>query len=235
MTCQLSIVATPGAYLRIGRDDEAGDIYYVPDDGITYCGTVPRVCYSVVQFRLTPWGSWDSGYGCPRQTFDATNTCYLQGFMPPLEDYSAVTDKLCGRVYRDMAHPAGGIDIVAIDFEATRLISTVAKTDANGWWEVSLPATGLGGDLWVHDPTWGTVPVLGAPYSDIVLGARLGGAGIAVPKYAYVEDIPHLLNSGPQVSYYVAGEETITLGSQPFEEGESLPGQYRATYTAANP
>lgn len=167
----LTINATPGAYLRVGVLDDAGHNYAVPPSGVVEATGLTEGRHSIVQYRRSG-SSWDPSWGCPR-VIAAVNTEENNDVtMPPLEYYSPSGDVICGRVYQRMGVPAPEIDIIIVDTESAEIVGVAATTDAEGFWSVQVPPEGLGGDLYILDTTWGSLPVLGTPYSDVVLGAR---------------------------------------------------------------
>ena len=168
----LQITATAGALLRVGALDAPGATYTVPSGGTVSLTGLPAGEHSIVQFRRTGGGLWDATYGCPRRLVTIAPGQAAQITMPALEQYSPGADLVAGRVYLRMGLPAAGVDIVAINWERCEVAGTVATTDAEGYWEAQFPPAGFGGDLWIHDPVHGSMPVIGFPYSDVVLGAR---------------------------------------------------------------
>ena len=168
----LQIAATAGALLRVGTLDAPGATYTVPSGGTVSLTGLPAGEHSIVQFRRTGGGLWDDRYGCPRRLVTIAPGQAAQITMPALEQYSPGADLVAGRVYLRMGLPAAGVDIVAINWERCEVVGTVATTDAEGYWEAQFPPAGFGGDLWIHDPVHGSMPVIGFPYSDVVLGAR---------------------------------------------------------------
>ena len=168
----LSVSGTPGAMLRIGTLDDHGQVYLVPQDGPVTVTGLPAGEHSIVQFKRNAWGEWDPAWGCPRVIAEIVpgQTTYVT--MPAMEQYDPGGALYAGRVYLRMGVPAAGIAIVAIDWVNCEIVGTVAATDGDGYWEAEIPEQGFGGDLWIHDATWGTIPVIGFPYSDVVLGAR---------------------------------------------------------------
>jgi hypothetical protein len=169
---RLRIIATPGAYVRVGILDDMGQQYAVPGSGVVEIGGLPTAEYGIVQFRLTGWGAWDASYGCPRASAEVREGETSEVTLVALEDYSGQGDLVCGRVYERIGRPAAGVSVVAVDVENARIAGTVATTDEYGYWSATVPEAGLGGELWVLDERWGCVPIIGAPYSDVVLGAR---------------------------------------------------------------
>ncbi len=169
----LQITATPGACLRVATLDDIGALYPVPASGVVQVTGLPSGTHEVAQFRLDAWGAWDSNYGCPRAEVEVEEGKAVSLTMAPIEDYSGREDLVCGRVYQRPGVPAGGIRIVAVDFDSYSIVGTVATTGGDGYWSATATAQGLGGDLWILDSTWGCVPIIGTPYSDVVLGARV--------------------------------------------------------------
>lgn len=280
----LRVTATPGAYLRIGTMDDAGEVYGVPESGQVTVSGLPHSDHTVVQFRRNAWGDWDPGWGCARRVVEVQQGTETELLMPPLEAYDPGGETVCGRVYERAGVPASGLSVVIVDMEKCQVVGSAATTNSEGYWTATIPTEGFGGELCIHDPTWGSVPVLGWPYSDLVLGARAysswddtyrpeawrkGSFGhknfpyvrgalwvedaetgekfeveeasyggwvtkATLPKYRYVADVGQLVNQGTVVrSYNVVEEEGLlesgfTLGSQPFEDYESSPGQFRA-------
>ncbi len=282
---RLSITGTPGAWVRVGPLDDAGGAYQMPPAGNLQLSGLVQGEYSIVQFKRMAWGAWDANWGCPRAITEVRMGETSSIALSPMEDYGGVGNQACGRVYERIGVPAAGIDVVIIDTESAELVGVAATTDGSGFWSVEIPPEGLGGDLFIHDQDWGSMPVLGLPYSDVVLGARacadwqemfkpeawrkgmLGhnnfqyvpgamrvedlegnevsatteapyGGWVSVetlPKYVYVDDVEELVINGPQLWHYrlVSGDQIVDpdfiLRTQPFEDNETLPGQFRAT------
>ncbi len=168
---RLTITATPDAYLRVGTLDDAGQSYQVPPSGTVEITGLPAGEHNIVQFKRTG-SDWDACWGCPRVTAEVTagETTAVQ--MPPLEYYSSAGDIACGRVYLRPGVPAAGIDITIVDTEFGEIVGVAATTNESGYWSVEIPPEGLGGDLYILDEQWGSLPIVGFPYSDVVLGAR---------------------------------------------------------------
>ena len=173
----LTIHATAGAYVRVGTLDDAGQNYQVGAGTVQVTG-LPTGEHSIVQYKRTPGGEWDPCWGCPRVIATVTEGQTTEVTMPAMTYYAPGGDVVCGRVYQRMGVPAAGIDIVVVDTEVGEIVGVAATTDGEGFWSVDIPPEGLGGDLYILDPTWGSVPVLGSPYSDVVLGARAYAASI---------------------------------------------------------
>lgn len=173
----LTIHATAGAYLRVGTLDDAGQNYSVPPSGVVDVTGLPAGEHSIVQYQRSG-GDWDPYWGCPRVIAEVQGGQTTGVTMPPLEDYGPTSDVVCGRVYQRMGVPAPGIDLVVVDTEVGEIVGVVATTDEEGFWSAEVPPEGLGGQLYILDPTWGSVRVLGNPYSDVVLGARAYTASI---------------------------------------------------------
>ena len=169
---ELTITATPGAYVKLGTVDDTGATYAVPPSGELVISELPSCEHTIVQFKRTLGGNWDSTWGCARRLVKLEAEATTAVEMPPMEEYPLESDEVAGRVYERAGIPAAGIEIVAIDVETCEIVGTVATTNGEGFWSAEIPENGFGGDLYVHDPYWGSVPVLGSPYSDIVLGAR---------------------------------------------------------------
>jgi len=167
----LQISAAPGANLLVGTLDNPGQPYTVPPGGVVNVSGLPEEEHSIVAFKLTPWGAWDQTWGCPRVIAQVSRGETTSVAMAPMEHYTE-PNFLCGRVYERFGVPAAGLDIVAIDLETCEVVGVIATTNGEGYWWVNVPPEGLGGQLFVHDPAWGSMPVLGTPYSDVVLGAR---------------------------------------------------------------
>ena len=126
----------------------------------------------MVQFRRNAWGEWDAAYGCARKTVVVAEGETAEVDLGAMETYDPGAGVIAGRVYEQMGHPAAGVAIVTLNYETGEFGAAIAETDGDGYWEVEIPPEGLGGDPWIHDQTWGSLPVLGFPYSDVVLGAR---------------------------------------------------------------
>lgn len=167
----LAITAEPGTSLLVGTLDNPGQPYTVGAGGVVTISGLPQAEHSIVAFKLTPWGAWDQSWGCPRVTVEVLRGETSSLTMPPMEQYTD-PNVICGRAYERPGVPAAGIDIVAVDPESCEVVGVIATTDDEGFWSVIIPPEGLGGEPAVHDPKWGSVPVLGMPYSDVVLGAR---------------------------------------------------------------
>ncbi len=282
---QLTVHATPDAYLRVGTLDDGGQTYQVPPSGTVQVSSLPAGEHSIVQFKRLVGGQWDAEWGCPRVVAKVKPGKTTTVDMPALEYYSAAGDVICGRVYQRLGVPASGIDITIVDTEFAEIVGVAATTDGQGYWSVEIPPEGLGGQLYILDQTWGSLPIIGFPYSDVVLGARTyagwmeefkpecwrtGSYGHhnfqylpdemiirdndtshsygtrevpyggyittqTLPKYKYIASILELLIYGPQLKSYaiVAGGEVVvpdfSLRSQPFEDGPTLAGNFRAT------
>jgi hypothetical protein len=172
----LEIVGAPGAFVRVGPMDDVGQVYEVPESGVVALGNLPIGEHTVVQFRRTPWGTWDSTWGCPRAVVSVIGGTTVRLTLPPMEPYPPEGGLVAGRVYERPGVPCAGIAVQIINTETGEIVGTAAVTDENGFWSATIPENGFGGDLWIHDARWGSVPVVGYPYSDIVLGARLYSA-----------------------------------------------------------
>jgi hypothetical protein len=171
----LDIDAEPGAKLRVGTLDDPGTEYTVPPSGTVTVTGLPQAEHSVVAYKLTSWGTWDQSYGCARRAAGAVRGATTSVSVGPMEEYTD-PDMICGRVYERPGVPAAGIAIVLIDTIACEIVGTLTTTDGDGYWEAEIPPEGLGGEPAIHDGQWGSVPVLGTPYSDVVLGARVYAA-----------------------------------------------------------
>ena len=171
----LAISAEPGATLRVGTLDDPGQAYTVPPGGTVTLTGLPEAEHHIVAYKLTAWSTWDQSYGCARQVAQVKRGTTTSVNMGSMECYTD-PDVICGRVYERPGVPAAGIAVVLIDPVQCEIIETLGTTDAQGWWEAEVPAGGLGGQPAIHDATWGSLPVLGMPYSDVVLGARVYSA-----------------------------------------------------------
>ena len=169
---ELVITGTVGAMLRVGTLDDGGQFYTVSALGEVNVSGLPAGEQSIVQFKRNAWGEWDDQWGCPRELVELECGETKAVTMGEMEYYDLWEDTVAGRVHERMGVPAAGIDIVAIDWETAEVVCTIATTDSDGYWEAELPEEGFGGDPWIHDGKWGSVPILGFPYSDVVLGAR---------------------------------------------------------------
>lgn len=169
---RLEISGEPGAWVRVGVFDEAGDAYLIPTGGTVTVTGLPSGEHTVVQFRRNAWGEWDSAYGCARKSVVVREGQTVEVEMGALRYYAPEAGVIAGRVYERMGRPAAGLAIVPLNYETGEFGEPIAETDENGYWEVEIPQGGLGGDPWVHDEVWGSVPVLGYPYADVVLGAK---------------------------------------------------------------
>ncbi|MEN6304626.1 MAG: hypothetical protein ABFD96_17985 [Armatimonadia bacterium] len=279
---KLRVDGEPGAMVRVSTLDGRGQSYLVAEGG-TLIERLPSGEHSVVQFKRGAWGDWDPEWGCARQTVTVVEGETVSVSMGLMEYYDPGAGLIAGRVYERMGVPASGVAIVAVNFETGEIGETLATTDEGGYWEVEIPEEGLGGDLWICDGKWGSVPLLGFPYSDVVLGARAYSAWAAMyqpeawrkgprghanfpyvpeamwlvdnedgttyktvetayggwvtaealPKYRCLS-VEELLTGGPQLKEYsLHSSSGVVLGScyldaQPFEDYETLPGQYRA-------
>jgi len=181
LSATLEITGEPGTSLLVGTMDNPGVPCSVPAEGVVTIQDLPQAENSIVAFKLTSWGAWDQEWGCPRAIAQTVRGETTRVTLPPLEHYTT-PEVLCGRVYERPGVPAQGIGISVLDMEAFEIIAVVTHTDADGWWTVTIPPEGLGGELLIHDPTWGSVPVLGIPYSDIVLGARAYASNYEIYK-----------------------------------------------------
>ncbi len=179
---RLIVYGEPGAWIRVGTLDEAGQSYLIPPEGFVIIEGLPAGEHNIVQFKLTSAGEWDSCWGCPRAiaTVNEGETAYIE--MGAMEWHDPAGSLIAGRVYERMGLPAAGIAIVPIDFETGHILAPIAYTDENGYWEAEIPAQGLGGDPWIYDERWGCLPIIGFPYSDIVLGARAYAAFVEMFK-----------------------------------------------------
>jgi len=173
----LNIYATAGAYLRVGTLDDAGQNYLVPPSGLVEITGLPTGEHSIVQYRRSG-GDWDPDWGCPRVIAEVQAGQTTNVTMPPLEYYGPTGGIVCGRVYQRMGIPAPGIDIVVVDTEVGEIVGVIATTNEEGFWSAAVPPGGLGGQLYILDSAWGSLRVLGNPYSDVVLGARAYTASI---------------------------------------------------------
>lgn len=281
----LRIVGTPGAHLKVATLDHTGQTYAVPHDGEVVIEGLAACEHSIVQFKRNAWGAWDCTWGCPRAIARLESGAETTVELAAMEEYDPWSDIVAGRVYERPGVPAAGIEIVAISSETYELVGKVATTDGEGYWEAEIPEMGFGGSLWVHDAQWGSVPVLGSPYSDIVLGARAYSAWFdmfrpeawrkgdfghrnfawaagaiwvrdhetheefateegehggwitseSLPKHRHVGDLAELIEGGPQLREYDLVEPDgligsgFVLGSQPFEDWETPPGNFRAS------
>ncbi len=167
----LQITGEPGVHLLVGTMDNPGQPYTVPAGGTVTITGLPQAEHTIVAFKLLPWGAWDQTWGCPREIVQVSRGATASVTMQPMEHYPE-TNVICGRVYERLGVPAGGIDIVAVDIETAEIIEVIATTDGGGFWTADIPPEGLGGEPCIHDGYWGSAPVLGMPYSDIVLGGR---------------------------------------------------------------
>ena len=183
MSGALEISAEPGATVRVGTLDDPGQAYTVPAGGTVTVTGLPEAEHNIVAYRLTPWATWDQSYGCARQVASVQRGETTAVSMGAMEHYSD-PDVICGRVYERPGVPAAGMEIVLIDTFACEIVETIATTDGDGYWEAEIPVGGLGGQPAIHDPVWGSLPVLGNPYSDVVLGARAyaGAAEVYKPE-----------------------------------------------------
>ena len=167
---KLVVSGEPGCWVRVATLDEAGEVYLIQEDGTAVAEGLPSGEHNVVQYRLSGWGEWDSGWGCARQVAaveegaTATVSMGMMETLPP--------GKIGGRVYERPGVPAAGLDILPINFESQQIGEAIATTDGGGYWEATVLEEGFGGDPWIMDAKWGAVPLLGYPYSDVVLGAR---------------------------------------------------------------
>ncbi len=167
----LEIHGEPDAKVRVGTLDDPGEEHTVPGNGTVTIRGLPEAGHSIVAYKLTAWGTWDQSWGCPRAIAEVRRGETTSVTLAPMEQYTD-PDVICGRVYERPGVPAAGIDIVVIDTENYEGLDPIATTDDEGYWEAQIPPEGLGGQPAVHDAQWGSLPVLGVPYSDVVLGAR---------------------------------------------------------------
>ena len=171
-SARVRVTATPGATVRVGVRDDAGEMYVVPAEGVVELRDLPEGWANVVQFQRVGTGEWDPRYGGQRARVDVREDHTAEADLGALEQYPDDGGVAAGRVYISPGVPAAGAAIVVIDPESGEDRGTVATTNGAGFWSVAIPEEGLGGNLYVRDATWGTVPVYGLPYSDVVLGAR---------------------------------------------------------------
>jgi len=168
---RLEISGDEGIVLRVGTLDDPGEEHTIPGGGTVTLTGLPEAEHAIVAYRLTAWDTWDQSYGCARVTADVRRGETTSVTLPAMAHYTD-PDVICGRVYERAGVPAVGIAIVVIDTEECEVVGTIATTDGDGYWEAEIPPEGLGGQPAIHDGRWGSVPVLGVPYSDVVLGAR---------------------------------------------------------------
>jgi hypothetical protein len=169
----LELHGTPGASVLVGVMDDGGQRLTFPESGELLVGNLPEAEISLVQYKRAPTGEWDPRYGCPRVRTEVREGELTHVSLPPLEQYPEDGSVRCGRVYQAPAVPAADVGVYVISPETGEVLAEAARTDENGFWSVQVPEQGLGGNLYVLDETWGSVPILGAPYSDVVLGARV--------------------------------------------------------------
>jgi hypothetical protein len=174
----LEIIGTPGAFVRVGPMDDVGQVYEVPGSGVVALSGLPVCEHTVVQFGRTAWGTWDSTRGCARATVSLTGGATVQLTLAAMEQYPPELGQVAGRVYVRPGVPCAGLAVKIINAESEQVVGTAAVTDEAGYWSAAIPENGFGGDLWIHDREWGSLPVLGYPYSDVVLGARLYSAWV---------------------------------------------------------
>jgi hypothetical protein len=156
----------------VGVREDAGERYLIPAGGVLEVGGLPEGFVNVVAYRRAGSGEWDPTAGGARYRVAVHEGSTAELGLAALETYPEEGSVLAGRVFRQPGVALGGVAVVAISRESGELVGTVATSDGGGFWSVEMPEDGLGGDLFVHDSTWGSVPVVGMPYSDIVLGAR---------------------------------------------------------------
>ncbi len=166
------ITATPGATVRAGVMEDAGQMYLVPASGVVEIGGLPEGWVSLAQFQRAGTGEWDPRYGAPRVLLPVHEDQMVEVDLGELEQYPEDGTVACGRVYWSVGVPAVGVQIVIISQESGEIVGTAATTGGTGFWSVDIPAEGLGGNLFIMDPNWGSMPIYGMPYSDVVLGAR---------------------------------------------------------------
>jgi hypothetical protein len=169
---RLEVTGEAGAWIKVGTLDEDGQAYLVPESGTVVIEGLPSGEHGVVQFRRNAWGEWDSTLGCARVSVTVAEGATATVDLGSMTAYDPGASVIAGRVYTHMGHPASGIPIVTLNYETGEIGEAIATTDAGGYWEAGIPPEGLAGDPWVHSETWGSLPVLGFPYSDVVLGAR---------------------------------------------------------------
>lgn len=168
---RLEIMGEVGTRVRVGMLDDPGEEHTIPTSGVLTLTGLPQAEHAIVAYELTAWGTWDQSRGCPRIIADVRRGETTSVTLPPMEHYED-PNVICGRVYQRPGVPAAGIDIVVIDTESCEIVRTLATTEDDGYWEAEIPPQGLGGQPAIHDEHWGSMPVLGMPYSDVVLGAR---------------------------------------------------------------
>lgn len=169
---RVEVIGEPGCWVKLGTLDEDGQAYLVPSEGSFTVTGLPEGEHNLVQMRRNAWGQWESSSGCARQTVVVPGGGTVGVNLGLMANYDPGANTISGRVYERPGVPAAGIAIVTISYENGQLGDPIATTDGGGYWEVEIPPEGLGGDPWIHDAQWGTVPLLGYPYSDVVLGAR---------------------------------------------------------------
>lgn len=219
-TSTLLLMGTPGTWLRFGPLHYRGDLYEMRSDGTLRLEGLNPGRYGIVQFKRNSWGEWDSSWGAARSVVRLFPGREEMLTLPEGREYDPAEDLVAGRVYLTQDEPAIGLAIRVVNFEKPQINAVpAALTDETGYWEARVGESGFGGDLWVNDLTYGTIPLLGYPYSDVVLGTELWG-GI-VYRYG-IQGVEGLLQTGPvQTTEY-------PWQNQNFTDGETLPGQYRA-------
>lgn len=171
-SARVRIRATPGATVRAGIMEDAGQMHLVPESGVVELEQLPEGWISLVQFKRAPTGEWDPRYGGQRRRVRVYEDRTVDVDLGDLEQYPDDGSLACGRVFLWPGAPAAGVQIVIISLESGEIVGTAATTGKDGFWSVEIPEQGLGGNLFIMDPTWGSMPIFGLPYSDVVLGAR---------------------------------------------------------------
>jgi hypothetical protein len=171
-SAQVQITATPGATVSVGNMEDAGQLYTVPAGGVLEVGSLPEGWVSLVQLKRAYGEQWDPSYGGQRARVPVHEGQTTNVDLGTLEQYPGDGSVACGRVFTSPGVPAAGVQITIISMDSARIIGIAATTNGSGFWSVAIGDQGLGGNLFITDPTWGTMPVVGLPYSDVVLGAR---------------------------------------------------------------
>jgi hypothetical protein len=166
----VQISGQPGATVSVGVMEDSGEQYLMPTSGVLTVGNLPQGWVSVVQYMQAPTGGWDPSWGGTRVKVAVTEGQTAGAALGALTQYP--TDGSCGRIWISPGVAAEGAVLQIINVNNAKIVGTATSTDGNGWWSVPIGAEGLGGDLYLLDPTWGSLPVVGLPYADIVLGAR---------------------------------------------------------------
>ena len=167
----VQISGQPGATVSVGVMEDAGEQYRIPSGGTLTVGNLPQGWVSVAQYMQVPTGGWDPSYGGLRAKVAVMEGKTASADLGVLTQYPTDGSVACGRIWISPGVPAGA-ELVIINVNNAQIVGTAGATDGGGFWTVPIGEDGLGGNLYLMDAAWGSMPVVGLPYADIVLGAR---------------------------------------------------------------